>query len=291
VFLDMKTVAILFFLLLSGCSANYTTESFVYQDEQPEKQLNITKIQTELTEANISAVVSGVSLTAEDGITLRGVKLVNQDALVNIVFFSANGMKVSTSSKILNKFSLLPANVIWFDYRGMGVSDRKENLSLNSLRSDALRIFDFSKDEFPTNLPTIIHGLSMGSLVASYVAGNKEVDALILDGAISTVPKLVDNLMPTWSKPFYSVNLSAELAKINNIDLIKEYSKPLLFLIGEDDSTTPVVNSKELYNISSSLVKVLAIIPNTEHGETMRKDKAIKAYQDFINKLICCKNG
>jgi fermentation-respiration switch protein FrsA (DUF1100 family) len=287
----MKTVAILFFLLLSGCSANYTTESFVYQDEQPEKQLNITKIQTELTEANISAVVSGVSLTAEDGITLRGVKLVNQDALVNIVFFSANGMKVSTSSKILNKFSLLPANVIWFDYRGMGVSDRKENLSLNSLRSDALRIFDFSKDEFPTNLPTIIHGLSMGSLVASYVAGNKEVDALILDGAISTVPKLVDNLMPTWSKPFYSVNLSAELAKINNIDLIKEYSKPLLFLIGEDDSTTPVVNSKELYNISSSLVKVLAIIPNTEHGETMRKDKAIKAYQDFINKLICCKNG
>jgi pimeloyl-ACP methyl ester carboxylesterase len=287
----MKTVAILFFLLLSGCSANYTTESFVYQDEQPEKQLNITKIQTELTEANISAVVSGVSLTAEDGITLRGVKLVNQDALVNIVFFSANGMKVSTSSKILNKFSLLPANVIWFDYRGMGVSDKKENLSLNSLRSDALRIFDFSKDEFPTNLPTIIHGLSMGSLVASYVAGNKEVDALILDGAISTVPKLVDNLMPTWSKPFYSVNLSAELAKINNSDLIKEYSKPLLFLIGEDDSTTPVVNSKELYNISSSLVKVLAIIPNTEHGETMRKDKAIKAYQDFINKLICCKNG
>ncbi|MBA6265264.1 MAG: alpha/beta hydrolase [Colwellia sp.] len=287
----MKTVAILFFLLLSGCSANYTTESFVYQDEQPEKQLNITKIQTELIEANISAVVSAVSLTAEDGITLRGVKLVNQDALVNIVFFSANGMKVSTSSKILNKFSLLPANVIWFDYRGMGVSDKKENLSLNSLRSDALRIFDFSKGEFPTNLQTIIHGLSMGSLVASYVAGNKEIDALILDGAISTVPELVDNLMPTWSKPFYSVNLSAELAKINNIDLIKEYSKPLLFLIGEDDSTTPVVNSKELYNISSSLVKVLAIIPNTEHGETMRKDKAIKAYQDFINKLICCKNG
>ncbi|MBA6340960.1 alpha/beta hydrolase [Colwellia sp. MB02u-10] len=287
----MKTVAILFFLLLSGCSSNYTTESFVYQDEQPEKQLNITKIQTELNKANISAVVSAVSLTAEDGITLRGVKLINKDALVNIVFFSANGMKVSMSSKILNKFSLLPANVIWFDYRGMGVSDKKENLSLNSLRTDALKIFDFSKDEFPTNLPITIHGLSMGSLVASYVAVNKKIDALILDGAISTVPELVDNLMPTWSKPFYSVNLSPELAEINNVDFIKEYNKPLLFLIGEDDSTTPVINSKELYNISSSQIKVLAIIPNTEHGETMRKDKAIKAYQDFINKLICCKNG
>jgi len=101
----MKTITILLFLLLS---ANYTTESFVYQDEQPEKQLNITKIQTDLTEAKISAVASAVSLTTEDGITLRGVKLINKDALVNIVFFSANGMKISTSSKILNMFSLLP---------------------------------------------------------------------------------------------------------------------------------------------------------------------------------------
>jgi alpha-beta hydrolase superfamily lysophospholipase len=287
----MKTISILFLLLLSGCAANYTTESFVYQDEQPDKQLNLTKIQTDLTEANISAVVSAVSLTTDDDITLRGIKLINKNALVNIVFFSANGMKISSSSKILNKFSLLPANVIWFDYRGMGLSDKKEHLSLNSLRTDALKIFDFSKDEFPTVLPTTIHGLSMGSLVASYVATNKEIDALILDGAISTVPALVNNLMPTWSKPFYSVNLSAELAEINNSDFIKEYNKPLLFLIGEDDSTTPVENSKELYNISSSQVKVLAIIPNTEHGETMRKDKAIKAYQDFINQLICCKNG
>tara|TARA_B100000809_G_scaffold193165_1_gene192109 strand:- start:852 stop:1082 length:231 start_codon:yes stop_codon:yes gene_type:complete len=72
---------------------------------------------------------------------LEPVKLINKDALVNIVFFSANGMKISASSKILNKFSLLPANVIWFDYRGMGVSDKKENLSLISLRADVLRIF------------------------------------------------------------------------------------------------------------------------------------------------------
>ncbi|TWX63191.1 alpha/beta hydrolase [Colwellia sp. C1TZA3] len=287
----MKTVSILFILLLSGCSANYTTESFVYQDEEPEKQLNITKIQTELAEANLSAVVSTVSLTSEDGITLRGVKLINKDALVNIVFFSANGMKISSSSKILNKFSLLPANVIWFDYRGMGISDKKDKLSLNSLRTDALRIFDFSKAELPENLPTTIHGLSMGSLIATYVANNKNIDALILDGAINTVPQLVDNLMPTWSKPFYSVNLSPELAEINNVDFIREYNKPLLFLIGENDSTTPVENSKALYDISSSLVKVLAIIPNTEHGETMRKDKAIKAYQDFISKLVCCENG
>ncbi|MBA6232960.1 MULTISPECIES: hypothetical protein [unclassified Colwellia] len=35
----------------------------------------------------------------------------------------------------------------------------------------------------------------------------------------------------------------------------------------------------------------MAIIPNTEHAKTMKKDKAIKAYQDFINKLVCCKKA
>jgi uncharacterized lipoprotein YajG len=60
----------------------------------------------------------------------------------------------------------------------------------------------------------------------------------------------------------------------------------LCLLIAEDDLTTPVENSKQRYDISSSLVKVLAISANTEHGETMKK---IKAYYDFINKLVYCK--
>ncbi|MBA6232961.1 MULTISPECIES: hypothetical protein [unclassified Colwellia] len=46
---------------------------------------------------------------------------------------------------------------------------------------------------------------------------------------------LVDTLMPSWSKLFYSVNLSPELAEINNGDFIKKDRKPLLFLIGDND--------------------------------------------------------
>jgi hypothetical protein len=285
---SMKTITLFITLMLAGCSVTYTTESFVYQDDKPEKELNIGKIQMELVEAEISAVVNTVSLSTQDGIELRGVKLINKNALVNIVFFSANGMKISSSSKILNKFSLLPANVIWFDYRGMGISDKNDKLSVKNLQLDGLSVFDFSKNEFPKNLPVLIHGLSMGSIIASYVANNRETDALILDGAISTIPQLVENAAPTWSKLFYSINLSTELSKINNMELIKKYNKPLLLLIGENDSTTPVENSKALLDLSPSEAKVLAIIPKTEHGETMKKDKGIRAYQDFINNLVCC---
>lgn len=281
----MKIITLFFLTLLTGCSANYTTQSFVYQDNQTEPPLDLTKIHSDLTDAGLTATVTNVSLTAEDGITLRGIKLINKEALINIVFFSANGMKISTSSKILNKFAMLPANVIWFDYRGVGISDKKDELTVNNLQKDALRIFEFSSTNLPDNLPLAIHGLSMGSLIASFVVNNKETDALILDGAISTVPRLVDNLIPAWSKPFYSITLSKELSEITNVDAVKQYNKPLLFLVGEDDSTTPVEQSKALYDISPSQVKILAIIPDTEHGESMKKEAGIKAYQRFIEQL------
>lgn len=287
----MKTILLLAIFLLAGCSANYTTESFVYQDKQLDTQLDLNKIRADLAETDSSAVVSAVSLISEDGITLRGIKLIQKDARINIVFFSANGMKIKTSSKILNKFSMLPANVIWFDYRGVGISDKKEELTIDSLQKDALSIYDFSKNSFPINLPIAIHGLSMGSLMASYVATQRETEALILDGAISTVPRLVDDLTPTWTKFFYSVSLSTELSQISNRESIKKYNKPLLFLIGDNDSTTPVENSKELFALSPSKVKVLAIIPEAKHGETMKKDKGMKAYQDFIHNLACCNQG
>lgn len=287
----MKTITLFLLILLTGCTANYTTQSFVYQDHQLEPQLNLLKIQSDLTEAELSAAVSEVSLTADDGITLRGIKLINKEALINIVFFSANGMKISTSSKILNKFAMLPANIIWFDYRGVGISDKKDQLTINSLQKDALSIFEFSLNHFPDNLPVAVHGLSMGSLIASYVANNKHTDALILDGAINSVPSLVDNLIPIWSKPFYSVTLSKELSEITNVDSIKQYNKPLLLLVGENDSVTPVEHSKTLYDMSPSQMKVLAIIPGTEHGESMKKEAGIRAYQSFIKQMNCCSKG
>lgn len=287
----MKIVLLIIITLLTGCSTNITTQSFVYQDKQLEQSLNIDQIKTELADAKVSASVSQISLTTEDGITLRGIKLIREDARVNIVFFSGNGMKISKSSKILNHFALIPANVVWFDYRGVGVSDKKEKLLLDDLRMDSLSIFDYAKNELPDSLPIAIHGLSMGSLIATYVANNKKTDGLILDGAISTVPELVDNLIPIWMSPFYTVNVSSELSEISNIDLIKNYHNPLLLLIGEDDQTTPVEYSKALYQASPSVTKVITIVPNVDHGVAMKKEQSIKAYQDFISQLPCCKSS
>lgn len=84
----------------------------------------------------------------------------------------------------------------------MGVSDNKDELTIYSLQTDIFHVFNFAKNEFPTELPIAIHGLSMGSIIAAYVASNKKVDALIINGAISSVPKLMNDFLPVWSKFF-----------------------------------------------------------------------------------------
>ncbi len=75
-------------------------------------------------------------------------------------------------------------------------------------------------------------GISMGSILATYVAGERNIDGLVLDSSISTVPELVDNLVSSWSKIFSTVTVSDELNDIANVKLIKKHHKALLLLIG-----------------------------------------------------------
>mgnify|MGYP005995715625 CR=1 FL=1 len=283
----MKTLLITLTLLLSGCAINITPASFIYQSEKVEPQLDIKAIDVKMSNAPSS--VSNISVITPNGITLNGIKLTKTDAIVNVILFGGNGMRISASAGILNHFALLPANVIWFDYQGMGVSEKSAELSIDALKSEALTVFDFAKHEFTAQLPLVVHGVSMGSLIAGYVASERHIDGLVLDGAISSVPKLVENLIPIWSKLFSTVTVSPELSEINNEELIAQYTNPLLILSGENDETTPLIYSQQLLDISPSVIKSIKVLPDTKHAQTMKKSEAITAYQLFINELTCCK--
>lgn len=287
----MKFYSAILIFVLSGCSINITPDSFIYQDEKVETHLDLKQIKSKLTHDPALFELSELSLRTKTGIALKGVKLSHKDALINIIFFGGSGMKVSTSFGVLDRFSMLPANVIWFDYRGAGVSEKNGALKVSDLQSDALDIFDFSKLNLPDNIPTMNHGISMGSVIASYVATERTIDALILDSAVSSIPELVENLTPSWSKLFSTVTVSPELAIVDNTKIIKNYNSPLLVLVAEDDSITPVKFSEKLYEASASAIKSLAVIFNSEHGKPMKKDQAIDAYQQFIEKLLNSKNG
>ena len=126
----MKFYSAILIFVLSGCSINITPDSFIYQDAKVETHLDLKHIKSKLTHDPALFELSELSFRTKTGIALKGVKLSHKDALINIIFFGGSGMKVSTSFGVLDRFSMLPANVIWFDYRGAGVSEKKGALKL-----------------------------------------------------------------------------------------------------------------------------------------------------------------
>lgn len=287
-FYSMRICILVLVFLMSGCTVNIATDNFIYQDEAIEK-FDLNTLKENVTQDSQLTNLSAVSLTTNDGLTLKGIKFLHENAKINVVLFGANGMKINNANKILNHFALLPANVIWFDYRGMGLSEKREGLTVENLKSDALSVFDFSRNELPSTMPLVVNGISMGTLLASYTASERSVDGLVLDSAIGSLPDLVNSLTPSWSRLFSTINISPELAEINNNDIIKKYDAPLLLLVGKNDEVTPVAFSQELYDSSNSPLKKITVIPEATHAQSMKFDEAISAYQTFIEQLSCCK--
>lgn len=160
----MKICTIILLFLVSGCSINITPDSFIYQDTKVESHLDLETIKSKMTQDLALISLSELSITTTEGLVLKGVKLSHKNAIINVVFFGGSGMKISSSFGILDRFSQLPANVIWFDYRGAGVSEKKNKLQVIELQNDALNVYDFANKNLSKNIPTIIHGISMGSV-------------------------------------------------------------------------------------------------------------------------------
>lgn len=247
--------------------------------------MDTTSLHARVNKDNASVGLTRVKLSNAQDITLRGIALSYPDAIANIVVYPGNGMTVTKANAFLYRFSKLPANVLMMDYQGMGASEKAEKINVNALRNDALQVYEYAHEVFQNDLPVIVHGVSMGSILAAFVASERELDGVVLDGAIDSVSALVDNLVPSWSKIFTRVVVAPELASINNSDYVLEYNGPLLILAGEKDTLTPVPDAQSLYQQSPSENKTLLIIPDATHAKTMKYDKTIAGYREFIGSL------
>jgi len=287
-FLNLRSTQIITLCLtviLGGCAVDISTKSFVYQAKTQDTALALGKISDTLSNISAPTTLHAISLTTDDKVTLNGIKLSHHQATANVVLFGGNGMTIAKSHKILNHFANIPVNIIWFDYRGSGLSQTIDALTIEQMKRDATTIVNFAKNQQQDNLPLLVHGISMGSLMAGSVSQESAIDGLILDGAITNVPDLVDNLMPFWSKPFTRVNLSAELADIDNTKLLADYTKPLLILAGDDDEQTPISFAKSLLNASKSTDKHLVVVKDSGHAQSIKDNDVIKQYQQFIESL------
>jgi pimeloyl-ACP methyl ester carboxylesterase len=280
----LRLLCIALCLCLSSCAINVSPSAFFYQDTN-QKPLDTTKLHAAIQQDKTSAGITRVEVKNNQGLMLRGVAVSYPNPMVNVLFFADNRMSISENNSVIHRIGKLPANILWLDYQGVGASEKSNDLSIDAIKQDALTQFDYVKTTFDNTLPTIVHGRGIGSYFASYVAANRQIDALVLDGAFNNISDLIANMVPGFSNAITSMRLHDEVHSMQIAPILRHYDGPLWLVVGEQDKITPYPISQQLLAQSASEAKLISIIPGATHNATLRSDYAISEYRRFLASL------
>lgn len=160
--------------------------------------------------------------------------------------------------ELVKVFSAAGYHVFSLDYRGFG--DSSGEPSEAGVTSDALYLYHWVKKQ--SRGPVYLWGHSLGSGVATNAAlkiqeQGSVVDALILDGAFTSVEEMVAKhpivkmykFLPGFEGLFWNILERNNIVFANDKNL-KVLNSPLLILHAEDDHIVPYHMGLKLYEIS-----------------------------------------
>ncbi|MBN1480919.1 alpha/beta fold hydrolase [candidate division KSB1 bacterium] len=212
------------------------------------------------------ASVETVRIPTKDGLSLYGWWISKPDAIGTVLYYGGNGFVRVASQHIIQAFLRHPVNLLVFDYRGYGQNNGDP--SVDGLRMDGSAAYHFlvqEKGVSPHQL--VIHGHSLGSFIATYMASEYECAGLVLESPITTIQELTNMLVPWFVKPLVRFKIDDQLKKNNNVEWIADYRNPLLVIAGDADKVTPYAMAEKLYNSSSTSTDKLIIIKDGSHND------------------------
>jgi pimeloyl-ACP methyl ester carboxylesterase len=161
------------------------------------------------------------------------------------------------------------------NYRGYGKSDGTPSFKTQFKDNTNFLNFIIEKDH---QKPKIMIGYSIGTIAASYLASENNLDELYLLAPFSNAEETISYLKKGKTKglksifrPFIKITAEEHLLKISNTEKVKNYTGKLTILHALDDSVLPYKMGKELYEISPSSKKELITIENGGHGSVFYK--------------------
>lgn len=189
-------------------------------------------------------------------------------------------------------------HVLSVDYRGFGDSTGKP--TEEGLTADAICVYKWTKARSGTT-PVCLWGHSLGTGVVTNAARVLEekgspVDAIVLEAPFTNMWTASINypLLKIYQKlPGFLQTLMDALRKdkivFPNDENVKFLSSPLLILHGEDDSTVPLENGKQLYEIAHNAyrnkdrVKMVIFPPGFQHNLLCRSPTLLKTVREFLS--------
>ena len=222
-----------------------------------------------------------------DGATLRGFRYSGADPKApTLLFFNGNGMTIFRADPLYRQLAALGPTVVVYDYRGYGFSTGTPDLM--TYRRDSLQLYDTVAASAPGHR-VVVYGFSMGTAMASYIASERMIAALILAAPIGSAAEEypIYGKLIGYSAEFIAAHKPSQesVALFGEAALIAKSRAPLLVLHGTDDFLIPVEQAREVLEASPSTVKRMVIIPDANHNATAEDPDSFAAVSQFLHSL------
>lgn len=203
-----------------------------------------------------------------------------------VLFFNGNGMTVDRSDPLYRSLVHAGAEVIVYDYRGIGFSSGGPDVL--TFRQDSLRLYDAVCAAHPGR-QVVVFGFSLGTAMASFVASQRPVAGMILAGTIATA---ADEFPIYMRAAGFDSGMTANLAPapdaveaFDEVNNVAKSSAPLLMLHGEADVVVPIAQGRKVFAASPSLRKRFVPLPGTGHNATAGSVASLEAVGQFLARL------
>lgn len=205
-------------------------------------------------------------LEVEPGVELSTWHLRKPGAQGTVLYFGGNGYLMVNAHDILLGVADGPVDVFTFDYRGYGESDGEPSVA--ATKRDALAVYDHligARGVDPDRL--VLHGQSLGSFVAAYVADQRPVAGVVLETPVTNVEDLLGHLAPWWTRALIRFDVDPALASEDNLERVADLRVPLLLIAGEEDPIAHPDMARALLEAAGSRDKQLAVLDGGSHND------------------------
>ena len=192
-----------------------------------------------------------------------------------LLYFTGNS---GNAAKRANKIRAIAADgygVFMLNYRRYGGSEGRP--SERKIAADAVSAYDYLRGLGVAPHSIVAYGESLGTAVATRLALQRHVEALVLEAPFTSVVDVGRLLWPLLPLRLIMAD------QYRTIDRIGEVNVPLFIVHGARDSIIPLDHARHLYHAASE-PKKLVVVPHADHNDLFDRGAWIKV-RDFIESL------
>jgi uncharacterized protein len=205
--------------------------------------------------------IQDVRIATPDGETLQAWFEPPQPGRPVILFFHGQGGTLTMGRYRYVRMHKQGVGYLAVAYRGYSHSTGKPTEA--GLFIDGLTAYDWLRQRGYSAHDIVLHGHSLGSGIATYVASKREARALVLEAPFTAVSDVAQERYP-----FVPVSLLMQ-DQFRSRDYIREVDEPLLIVHGDRDSVVPYVQGQRLFALANA-PKRFVTMPGSEHNTLVR---------------------